>query len=176
MVQCHACNNTNRYWIGRKVNQLLILMYEFTDIKLLWASIFIKKSHGTALHLCFQRLIHLPTLLPYADRGQKTPICSRKLRVWVARLNHLEQSALSDSYDAILHTCVHLPQSPNLKMPVGLGAQDVPGSGCQGSLVFFTAALTEPFGVRNPWSCCPSKSWSLPIQGCLLGELTRGAS
>lgn len=35
-------------------------------------------------------------------------------------------------------------------MPVGLGAQDVHGSGCQGSLVFFTAALTEPFGVGNP--------------------------
>lgn len=58
---------------------------------------------------------------------------------------------MSDSYDAILRTCVHLPQSSNLKMPVGLGAQDIHASGCQGSLAFFfTAGLKEPFGVRDP--------------------------
>lgn len=52
---------------------------------------------------------------------------------------------MSDSYDAILRTCVHLPQSSNLKMPVGLGAQDIHASGCQGSLAFFLQR-----GSKNP--------------------------
>lgn len=97
MVQCHAWNNTNRYWIGRKVNQLLILMNEFTAIKLLWASIFIKKKiPWGCLTLVFpaaDTLAHSPAL--YWQRSEDTIVPSliyrRKLRVWVARLNHLEK-------------------------------------------------------------------------------------
>lgn len=51
---------------------------------------------------------------------------------------------------------MHLPRLQNSKMPVGLGGQDVCGSGYQGSLAFFTVGLSfvqhsqSPLGLETP--------------------------
>lgn len=55
---------------------------------------------------------------------------------------------------------MHLPQSSNLEMPVGLDAQDAHGSGCQGHVVVFTATLTDRVVLPNDVLYLPKNvSW-----------------
>lgn len=171
MVQCHAWNNANRYWIGRKVNQLLLLMYEFTAIKLLWASIFIKKQiPWGCLTLVFpaaDTLTHSPAL--YWPRSEDTIVPTliyrRKLRVWVARLNHLEKEWFL--WCDFMHLCAS-------SSVIKFGSAG--GSGCPGCPWLRMPGTCGCLYSHAHRSCCPSKRCSPLTQECLLGELTQRAS